>query len=102
MGHHAACGEVEWIVGIRLLCCRCVFYSGKACAPAGCRKCFLEQPWRAWMIFRRAGPEDALLLFNFLVSNACVISRATSTGLPQLLKDLARVGKGKVLSLAHA
>src|SRR4030095_6990032 len=54
------------------------------------------------MIFGRARPEYAILLFDLLVRNAIVICIAAPGSYSQFFEDLARTFKLKVLTATHA
>src|SRR5690349_24734533 len=53
------------------------------------------------MLFSRAGPEDTLVRFNFLIRDARIIGNAARAGATQFLEDLARLLEGEVLPLAQ-
>src|SRR5205814_9679200 len=54
------------------------------------------------MIFRRAWPEDAILLGNLLVGNTPVVRFRSPGAEPQFIEYLARGLKVKVLTFAQA
>src|SRR5450755_292516 len=62
----------------------------------------LVEARRAWMVLRRAGPEDAVLLGNLLISDAPVVGLRSLCAEPQLVEDLACGGEAEVLFLAQA
>src|SRR5215213_3521355 len=64
-------------------------------------KAFLEESRRTRMIFRRTGPEDSVVLFDLFPGYAVVIRIAAAGGDPQLIEDLQRRIKRKILSPTH-
>src|SRR5262249_38501025 len=54
-------------------------------------------PWRARVGMIRARPEDTLLLFDLLVSNAVIVTQSTPRHPPQLTEDVFNAGIGKLL-----
>src|SRR5262249_18548540 len=75
-----------------------VLHRVKACLAVGLIKLTaLEQPWCARMRVIRARPEDTLLLFDFLVGNAVIVTQPAPRHPPQLTKDVFNAGIGKLL-----
>src|SRR5436190_17556532 len=61
-----------------------------------------EEAGSAWMIERRAGPEDPHLLFNPFIGNAVIVRIAAARGFAKLLVNLSRGAVREVLALAQA
>src|SRR5207245_2661109 len=91
-------GEQHRIVGVDVLSRGAVLHRVEARLAVGIIKLpTLEQPWRARMGVIRAGPEDALLLLDFLVGNAVIVTQPAARHASQLSEDVLNAGIRKLL-----
>src|SRR4051812_19185324 len=81
---------------------RVVIYGVEFGSPVRMVEAFLEESRRARVIFRGAGPEDAVLSLYLLVSDAVVVTVSAARGDPQLVENLARRVELKIPATPHA
>src|SRR6266568_6526835 len=94
--------QYQWILFIWLFCRWDVFNRVETCLAIGEAKTLLVETRRTRMIFRRAGPEDAILLGNLLVGNTPVVRFRSPGAEPQFIEYLARGLEFEVFALAQA